>query len=165
VARDPEGLFLSVSVTTRAPRPSEVDGVDYFFVDEDAFDRMIESGELLEWADIVGHRSGTPRGFVEDRLAAGRDVILEIDVVGASQVRDRVPGSVLIFIEPPSTEELERRLRGRATETEERIRLRMETAAWEMQQREWFDHVVVNDDLERASSQVAAIIEASRSMS
>jgi guanylate kinase len=165
VARDPEGLSLSVSVTTRAPRPSEVDGVDYFFVDEDAFDRMIEAGELLEWADIVGHRSGTPRGFVEDRLAAGRDVILEIDVVGASQVRDRVPGSVLIFIEPPSTEELERRLRGRATETEERIRLRMETAAWEMQQREWFDHVVVNDDLERASSQVAAIIEASRSMS
>jgi guanylate kinase len=152
-------------VTTRAPRPGEVDGVDYFFVDEDAFDRMIEAGELLEWADIVGHRSGTPRGFVEDRLAAGRDVILEIDVVGASQVRDRVPGSVLIFIEPPSTEELERRLRGRATETEERIRLRMETAAWEMQQREWFDHVVVNDDLERASSQVAAIIEASRSMS
>jgi guanylate kinase len=165
VARDPEGLSLSVSVTTRAPRPSEVDGVDYFFVDEDAFDRMIEASELLEWADIVGHRSGTPRGFVEDRLAAGRDVILEIDVVGASQVRDRVPGSVLIFIEPPSTEELERRLRGRATETEERIRLRMETATWEMQQRGWFDHVVVNDDLERASSQVAAIIEASRSMS
>jgi guanylate kinase len=165
VARDPEALSLSVSVTTRAPRPGEVDGVDYFFVDEDGFDRMVEAGELLEWAEIVGHRSGTPRGFVEDRLAAGRDVILEIDVVGASQVRDRIPGSVLIFIEPPSMQELERRLRGRATETEERIRLRMETAAWEMQQREWFDHVVVNDDLERASSQVAAIIEASRSMS
>jgi guanylate kinase len=163
VSRDPEGLSLSVSVTTRAPRPGEVDGVDYFFVDDDAFDRMIRAGELLEWAEIVGHRSGTPRGFVEDRMAAGRDVVLEIDVVGASQVRERVPGSVLIFIDPPSMEELERRLRGRGTETEERIRLRLETADWELEQREWFDHVIVNDDLEGASSQVAAIIDASRS--
>jgi guanylate kinase len=165
VARDPEGLSLSVSVTTRAPRPGEVDGVDYFFIDDDAFDRMIVAGELLESAEIVGHRSGTPRGFVEDRLAAGRDVILEIDVVGASQIRAQVPGSVLIFIEPPSMEELERRLRGRGTETEERIRLRLETAAWEMEQRDWFDHVVVNDELDRASAQVAAIIDASRSQS
>ena len=165
VSRDPEGLSLSVSVTTRAPRPGEVDGVDYFFVDDDAFDRMIRAGELLEWAEIVGHRSGTPRGFVNDRLAAGRDVVLEIDVVGASQIRDRVPGSVLIFVDPPSMEELERRLRGRGTETEERIRLRLETAEWELEQRGWFDHVVVNDELERASSQVAAIIEASRTAS
>jgi guanylate kinase len=165
VSRDPEGLSLSVSVTTRAPRPGEVDGVDYFFVDDDAFDRMIRASELLEWAEIVGHRSGTPKGFVEDRLAAGRDVVLEIDVVGASQIRDRVPGSVLIFVDPPSMEELERRLRGRGTETEERIRLRLETAEWELQQREWFDHVIVNDDLERASSQVAAIIDASRTAS
>jgi guanylate kinase len=162
VSRDPEGLSLSVSMTTRAPRPAEVDGVDYFFVDDDAFDRMIRAGELLEWAEIVGHRSGTPRGFVEDRLAAGRDVVLEIDVVGASQIRDRVAGSVLIFVEPPSMEELERRLRGRGTETENRIRLRLETAVWELEQREWFDHVIVNDDLQRASSQVAAIIETSR---
>jgi guanylate kinase len=162
IARDPS-LSLSVSVTTRAPRPGEVDGVDYFFVDEDAFDRMIEAGELLEWAEIVGHRSGTPRGFVEDRLREGRDVILEIDVVGASFVRKRIPEAVLIFIDPPSLQELERRLRGRGTETEEAIRLRMRTAAWELEQRPWFDHVVVNDDLERASGEVAAIIEASRS--
>ena len=162
VARDPEGLSLSVSVTTRAPRPGEVDGVDYFFVDDDAFDRMIRAGELLEWAEVVGHRSGTPKGFVDDRLSAGRDVILEIDVVGASQIRDRVPGSVLIFVEPPSMEELERRLRGRGTETEDRIRLRLETAEWEREQKDWFEHTVVNDDLERASSQVAAIIEGSR---
>ena len=140
----------------------EVDGVDYFFVDEDAFDRMVAAGELLEWAEIVGHRSGTPRGFVDDRLAAGRDVVLEIDVVGASQVRDRVPGSVLIFIDPPSLEELERRLRGRGTETEEAIRRRLETAAWELSQRSWFDHVVVNDELRRAAEEVTAIIEASR---
>ena len=165
VSRDPEGLSLSVSVTTRAPRPGEVDGVDYFFVDDDAFDRMIRAGELLEWAEIVGHRSGTPKGFVDDRLSAGRDVILEIDVVGASQIRDRVPGSVLIFVEPPSMEELERRLRGRGTETEDRIRLRLETAEWELEEKDWFEHTVVNDELERASSQVAAIIDASRSPS
>lgn len=152
-----------MSVTTRPPRPTEVDGVDYFFVDEDAFDRMIEAGELLEWADIVGHRSGTPRVFVEDRLSEGRDVILEIDVVGASFVRKRIPEGVLIFVDPPSLEELERRLRGRGTETEDAIRLRLETAAWELEQRSWFDHVVVNDDLQRATEQVAAIIEASRS--
>jgi guanylate kinase len=164
IARDP-GLSLSVSVTTRPPRPTEVDGVDYFFVDEDAFDRMVEAGELLEWAEIVGHRSGTPKGFVEDRLAAGRDVLLEIDVVGASQVRERVPGAILIFVEPPTLEELERRLRGRGTETEDAIRLRMETAAWELEQRPWFDHIVVNDDLERAADRVTAIIEASRSRS
>jgi guanylate kinase len=152
-----------VSVTTRPPRPTEVDGVDYFFVDEDAFDRMIEAGELLEWAEIVGHRSGTPRVFVEDRLGEGRDVILEIDVVGASFVRKRIPEGVLIFVDPPSLEELERRLRGRGTETEDAIRLRLDTAAWELEQRSWFDHVVVNDDLQRATEQVAAIIEASRS--
>jgi guanylate kinase len=162
VAKDPS-LSLSVSVTTRPPRPGEVDGVDYFFVDEDAFARMVEAGELLEWAEIVGHRSGTPKGFVEDRLGEGRDVILEIDVVGASQVGERVPGSVLIFLEPPSLEELERRLRGRGTETEEAIRRRLQTAAWELEQRSWFDHVVVNDDLARAAGLVAAIIDTSRS--
>ena len=164
VAKDPS-LSLSVSVTTRAPRPGEVDGVDYFFVDEDAFDRMIRSGELLEWAEIVGHRSGTPRVFVEDRLGEGRDVLLEIDVVGASFARKRIPGAVLIFVDAPSLDELERRLRGRGTETEEAIGRRLETAAWELEQRPWFDHVVVNDDLERATEQVAAIIESSRARS
>jgi guanylate kinase len=164
IAKDPS-LSLSVSVTTRPPRPGEVDGVDYFFVDEDAFDRMIEAGELLEWAEIVGHRSGTPRGFVEDRLSEGRDVILEIDVVGASFVRKRIPEAVLVFVDTPSLEELERRLRGRGTETEEAIRLRLETAAWELEQRPWFDHVVVNDELARASEEVAAIIQSSRGRS
>ena len=142
-----------------------MDGVDYFFVDEDAFDRMVRAGELLEWAEIVGHRSGTPKGFVEDRLGEGRDAILEIDVVGASFVRKRVPNAVLIFIEPPSLEELERRLRGRGTETEEAIRVRLRTAAWELEQRSWFDHVVVNDDVKGATERVAAIIESSRSRS
>jgi len=159
---DPDRLALSVSVTTRAPRPNEVEGRDYFFVSDETFDRMIDESELLEWAPIVGHRSGTPRAFVEGCLASGRDVLLEIDVKGAEQVRRKVPDAVLIFLDPPSLEELERRLRGRGTETEDRIRTRLATAEWELAQRDWFDHLVVNDDLERASAQVAAIIDASR---
>ena len=117
LARDPDGLALSVSATTRPPRPSETDGVDYAFVAEDRFDEMIQTGELLEWAEIVGHRSGTPRQFVEEQRRAGRDVILEIDVKGAQQVRDQLPDAVLIFLMPPSFEELERRLRSRGPRT------------------------------------------------
>lgn len=162
---DPARLSLSVSVTTRGPRPGEAEGRDYFFVSDDAFDRLVEAEDLLEWAPIVGHRSGTPRAFVEERLAAGRDVILEIDVKGAGQVRRALPDAILIFLAPPSMEELERRLRGRGTETEEGIRARLETAEWELQQLDWFDHVVVNDDLEGSSAQVAAIIGTSRDRS
>ena len=159
---DSEGLALSVSATTRAPRPDEVEGVSYRFVSDDEFDRLIEDDELLEWASIVGHRSGTPRAFVDRELAAGRDVLLEIDVKGAQQVKRARPEAVLIFVEPPSFEDLEARLRGRGTEDEERIRRRLETASWELSQQAGFDHIVVNDDLQRASAQVAAIIEASR---
>jgi guanylate kinase len=160
--RDPERLALSVSATTRASRPGEQHGRDYYFVSDEEFDRLIASGDLLEWADVVGHRSGTPRGYVDAQLA-GRDVVLEIDVQGASQIRDRVPEALLVFLAPPSTAELERRLRGRGTETEDRVRRRMETAAWELGQTGWFDHVVVNDDLMRAADEVAAIIEGFRS--
>lgn len=159
---DPEGLAYSVSVKTRAARPDEVHGVDYFFISEDEFDRMLEAGDLLEWAPFIDHRSGTPRAFVEDKLDAGRDVLLEIDVKGARQIREAFPEAVLIFLAPPSVGELERRLRGRGTESEDRIRERLETARWEMTQRDWFGHTVINDDLELATSQVADIIEASR---
>jgi guanylate kinase len=160
--RDPDGLAYSVSVKTRAPRPDEAHGREYFFISEDEFDRMVRDVELLEWAPFVDHRSGTPRRFVERSLASGRDVILEIDVKGAEQVRQRVKDAVLVFLAPPSVGELERRLRGRGTEGDERIAKRLETAEWEMTQRGWFDHVVVNDDLVHASEQVAAIIDASR---
>jgi guanylate kinase len=163
LAQDPERLAYSVSVKTRPPRPNERHGREYFFITEPEFDRMIREDELLEWAPFVDHRSGTPRAFVDDALASGRDVILEIDVKGAEQVRNRVPDALLVFLAPPSMGELERRLRGRGTEDDERIAKRLETAAWEMTQRDWFDHVVVNDDLIRASEQVAAIIDASRS--
>jgi guanylate kinase len=161
--RDGAGrLAYSISVKTRAPRANERDGREYYFISEEAFDEMLSGNELLEWAPFVDHRSGTPKAFVEGSLAAGRDVILEIDVKGAEQVRRAVPDAVLIFLAPPSMDELERRLRGRGTEDDERISRRLETAAWEMTQRDWFDHVVVNDDLERAADQVAAIIDASR---
>lgn len=155
-------LAYSVSVKTRAPRANERHGREYYFISDRAFDEMRRNDELLEWAPFVDHRSGTPRRFVEDSLAAGRDVILEIDVKGAEQVRNQVPDAVLIFLAPPSMDELERRLRGRGTEDDERLAGRLQTAAWEMTQRDWFDHVVVNDDLERAADEVAAIIEASR---
>ena len=162
LTRDPEGLAYSVSVKTRAKRPDEVEGRDYFFISEDEFDRMLEAGALLEWAPFIDHRSGTPRRFVEQKLDAGQDALLEIDVKGARQIRDAYPDAVLIFLAPPSMDELERRLRGRGTESEDRIRERLEKAGWEVTQEGWFDHLVVNDDLLGASSQVAAIIEASR---
>jgi guanylate kinase len=156
-------LAYSVSVKTRAPRANERDGREYFFISEDAFDQMLSAGELLEWAPFVDHRSGTPRAFVDQALAEGRDVILEIDVKGAEQVRAKVPDAVLIFLAPPSMAELEGRLRGRGTEDDDRIARRLETAAWEITQQDRFDHVVVNDDVERAAEEVAAIIDASRS--
>jgi guanylate kinase len=123
---------------------------------------MIANGELLEWAPVVGHRSGTPRKAVEELLASGRDVILEIDVQGAEQIRRLMPDAVLIFLAPPTMDELERRLRGRGTETEERVAARLAIAGWEMDQQGWFDHVVVNDELETAVSEVAAILAGHR---
>jgi guanylate kinase len=163
LSRDQQGLALSISATTRPPRPTEVDGRDYHFVEPTAFDRLIRDRGLLEWAEVFGNRYGTPSEFVEERRGSGYDVILEIDVQGARQVRDRVPEALLILLVPPSLDELARRLRGRGTESEDKIARRLAEAARELDQRELFDHVVVNDDLRAASSQVAAIIEASRS--
>jgi guanylate kinase len=163
LTRDPQRLALSVSATTRPARPSEVDGVDYRFLDDAAFDRMIETGELLEWAEVYpGRRYGTPRGFVDERRAAGLDVLLEIDVQGASQVRAQAPGALLILLVPPSLSALEARLRGRGTEDDAAIAERLTVAERELEQAGWFDHAVVNDDLYRATEDVAAIIEASR---
>ena len=162
-SRDPEGLALSVSATTRPARPGELDGVDYRFVDDARFDAMVAGDELLEWAEVYpGRRYGTPAGEVERQLDAGRDVILEIDVQGAAQVRAHEPEAVLIVLTPPSLEELEARLRGRATEDEAGVRERLAAGQRELEQAGWFDHVVVNDDVDRAAEQVAAIIEASR---
>lgn len=154
-------LRLSVSATTRPPRSSEQDGVDYFFVTEEAFAEMARSGGLLEWAEVFDHLYGTPVAPVRKALDERRDVLLEIDVQGAWQVKERMPGAILVLLEPPSLDELERRLRSRGTEDEEDLERRLEKVVWELDQRSWFDHVVVNDDVERATEEVAAIIQAS----
>jgi guanylate kinase len=155
-------LVFSVSFTTRAPRPGEVDGVHYRFVSETDFDRMIEAGELLEWASVFGHRSGTSRSEVDGALAEGRDVLKEMDVQGAAQIRERMPHAVLIFLAPPSEEELARRLRERGTEEGLALERRLAEARRELAQATWFDHIVMNDELEGAVGRVLAIIDAGR---
>ena len=156
--RDPR-LFFSVSAKTRAPRPGEADGRDYQFMSEERFDQLVHEGAFLEWASMFGHRSGTLAEPVERVRGAGRDVILEIDVQGARQIRDRVPDAVLIFLVPPNRDELLRRLRARGTERGGDLDRRLEAIDREMAQADWFDHVVVNDDLSRAAGEVADIIQ------
>lgn len=163
LSRVSDRLALSISATTRPRREGEINGSDYLFMDRDAFEHLIEADEFLEWAEVFDNLYGTPRSFVESHLTAGDDVLLEIDVQGARQVRERAPDAVLVLLKPPALDELARRLRSRGTESEERIERRLGEAELELAQSSWFDHEVVNDDLEGASSQVAAIIEASRS--
>ncbi|HEX9311246.1 MAG TPA: guanylate kinase [Actinomycetota bacterium] len=155
-------LVLSVSCTTRAPRPGEVGGRDYRFVSNHQFDQLLEEGAFLEWAEIYGHRSGTLWAPVADALEAGRDVVLEIDVQGSATVRQRVPEAVLVFLAPPSMEELERRLRARHTESDAELARRLAAAREEMAAATRFDRVVVNDEVERAANEVAAIIAGER---
>lgn len=157
-----DGLVYSVSCTTRAPREGEVDGVDYRFVSKEEFEERIRRGDFLEWASVHGNLYGTLKEDVEKALSQGKDVVLEIDVQGARQVKEVFPGAILIFIMPPSREVLERRLADRGTETTESFRLRMESSEVEMRQVAWYDHAVVNDDLERATDEVKRIIESYR---
>lgn len=150
---------LSVSATTRKPRPGEEDGVQYHFLEEEEFRRRAEAGEFLEWAEVHGNLYGTPRRRVEEWMEKGYDVILEIDVQGARQVRERVPEAVTVFVQPPSLEALEERLRGRGTENEEELRERLRNAQRENEERGKFRHVVVNDELHRAVEELCAIYE------
>lgn len=153
---------ISVSVTTRDPRPTEVDGVDYHFVDHERFVELDAAGELLESAEYAGNLYGTPRSWVEREVAKGSVVILEIEVQGALQVRDARPEALLVFLAPPSLDELARRLEGRGTETAEVAARRLEVARHELAQRERFDVVVFNDDLDRCVDEVVAAIESAR---
>jgi len=153
-------IWLSVSVTTRAPRPGEVDGREYHFVSERDFDAMIERGELLEWAQFAGHRYGTPRAPVEAKLAAGVPVLLEIDLAGARQVRQVVPGALLVFLVPPSWGELVRRLTGRDTEPPDVIRRRLEAARVELAAGSEFDITLVNTSVQDVCRQLVALTEA-----
>jgi guanylate kinase len=151
--------MFSVSFTTRLPRSGEVEGIHYRFVSEEEFARLIEAGAFLEWADVFGERYGTPADDVRRALEAGRDVLLEVDLQGARSVKARVPESILVFLRPPSEAELARRLTARGTESGEALEARMGQARLEMAESEWFDEVVVNDDVREAVRQVLAIIE------
>lgn len=156
--RNPQ-VWFSISATTRAPRPGEVDGEHYHFVSDAEFTRMIEAGELLEWATVHGtHRYGTPRGPVDSQLAAGRPALLELDLQGARQVRVTMPDALFVFIEPPSMAELVRRLVGRGTESDEEREVRLRTAQVEMAAAEEFDTVIVNDDLDQAIAQLEKLV-------
>ncbi|AIY17688.1 guanylate kinase [Pimelobacter simplex] len=152
-------VYLSVSATTRAPRPGEVDGVHYHFVDDAEFDRLVAEGQMLEWAVVHGvHRYGTPRGPVEAAVAAGRPALLEIDLQGARQVRETAPEAVFVFLKPPSWDELVRRLVGRGTESEEERERRLATARDELAAEAEFDVTIVNREVNAAVDELIALM-------
>ena len=154
---------MSVSITTRPPRPGDVDGRDYHFIDRARFDAMVKKGELLESAEVFGHRYGTPRALVAAALVRGRDVLFDIDWQGTQQLREKADRDLVsIFVLPPSIPELERRLKTRAQDTDEVIRARMAKAADEMSHWAEYDYVVINRDLEHAFAEVRAILAAER---
>ena len=153
------GLFVSVSATTRAPRPGEVEGMDYHFVSDAEFDRLVSSGQMLEWALVHGaHRYGTPRGPVQAQLDAGRPALLEIDLAGARQVRRSMPSAQLVFVMPPSWDELVARLAGRGTEDAAEQERRLVTARAEMDAAGEFDHIIVNDTVVRATDELERLL-------
>ena len=153
-----DDLRFSVSATTRPPRPDEVDGVHYYFVTREAFEAQIARGEFLEYSEHNKNYYGTPKAQAYEKMEHGH-VLLDIEPNGAAQVRKAAPDALLIFIMPPSMEELERRLRGRGDTPEDQIVIRLERAKWEMEQRYWYDHVVVNDDAVRCAEEILATIE------
>jgi guanylate kinase len=156
--REVPSLELSVSATTRRPRGSERDGVHYHFMDEDEFERRVRAGEFIEHAAYSSHHYGTLRSEVEPRLARGAGVVLEIEVQGARQIRETVPDAVQVFIAPPSSEDLRRRLETRGTDSAEEIASRLAVATGELEAREDFGHVIVNDDVERATRELVELV-------
>ena len=153
-----EQYALSISATTRNPRPGEIDGVEYFFRTKEEFEGMIERDELIEYAKYVENYYGTPKAYVEEQLAAGKDVILEIEIQGALKVKEKFPDTVLMFVTPPSAEELKKRLVGRGTEEMSVIESRLSRAVEEAQGIEAYDYLVVNDDLDECVEEVHSII-------
>ena len=156
-------IGFSVSATTRAPRPGEQDGVSYFFVTKQRFEEMIAQGELLEYAQFVNNYYGTPRAYVEQMLSEGVNVVLDIEVQGARNVVNAFPDAVSVYMIPPTYDELERRLRGRGTETEEQIQGRLKTAMEEARAADFYRYIIVNDNLNEAVKELDAIITAEKS--
>lgn len=157
-ARD--DVCFSVSVTTRDPRNGEIDGKDYYFIDEVRFDEMVRNDELLEHAEYVGCHYGTPRAFVEQRLNEGKNVLLDIEVQGALKVHNKMPEAVMAFVIPPSLAELERRLRSRGTDCEEKIEARLHRAREEYAAATFYDYIIINDDADVAANELSSIITA-----
>ena len=155
-------ICYSVSATTRSPRPGEVDGTHYFFWTKEKFEEMIAAGQMLEYVQYNGNYYGTPRQFVEEKLAAGMNVVLEIEVQGAAKVRAACPEGLFIFVLPPSFEVLRSRLTGRGTEDAATVQKRLDAAFGEMRQAGSYDYVIVNDDLDRAVEALAAVVRADR---
>ena len=165
VSRAMEGrndCCFSVSVTTRKPRPGEVDGREYFFVEPSEFDRMVAEDELLEHAEYVANHYGTPKKYVQQKLEEGMNVILDIEVQGARQVHEKMPEAVAIFIIPPTLEELERRLVSRGTETQRAIEARLIRARQEYAEADFYDYIIINDDADLAAAELSSIITAER---
>ena len=158
LTRYPDTYALSISATTRSPREGEVDGREYFFVSKDEFEKMIAKGELIEYAKYVENYYGTPRDYVEKKLDEGKDVILEIEIQGALNVKKMFPDTLLLFVTPPSAEELKKRLVGRGTETMDVIESRMDRACEEAEGMENYDYVIVNDSLDRWVEEMHSII-------
>jgi guanylate kinase len=152
-------VWVSISCTTRPPRPGEVDGVQYHFLSDPEFDELVASGQFLEYATFAGHRYGTPRKPVEQHLAAGRPTLLEIELQGARQVRTSMPEAHFVFLTPPSFDELRERLSGRGTEPDDVIDARLAVAEIELAAEHEFDKVIVNDDVERAAAELVTLIE------
>ena len=157
-----EDMCFSTSVTSRKPRPGEIDGREYFFIDRERFEKMVESDELLEHAVYVGNYYGTPRKFVEDKLDAGNSVFLDIEVQGARQVKEKKPDAVMVFLIPPTLDELRKRLEKRGTESEETICNRLSRAREEYAEADFYDYIVVNDDPDIAAAELNAILLAEK---
>lgn len=157
-----DNYALSISMTTRGPREGERDGVEYFFTDKEQFEKRIAEQGFIEYACYCGNYYGTPREYVEQQLDSGRDVILEIEIQGALKVKERFPESLLLFVTPPSAKELQRRLVGRGTETDEVIRQRLARASEESEGIEAYDYIVVNDNLERCVEEINQLVDAAR---
>jgi guanylate kinase len=153
-------VAYSVSATTRTPRPGEQEGVNYYFLSRDEFERMIEHGELLEWAEVYGNYYGTPLKKIEERLSQGQDILLEIDTQGALNVQKQFPDGVYVFILPPSIEELAKRLRGRGTDSEEEVARRLSAAAGEIAVAKEYAYTIVNDTVEHSVHTLSAIVSA-----
>ena len=160
--RHEKDYALSISMTTRAPRPGERDGVEYFFTDREHFEETIKQDGLIEYASYCGNYYGTPKAYVEEQLSKGRNVILEIEIQGALKIKEKFPESLLIFVTPPNAGELKRRLEGRGTESEEVIASRLARAAEESEGVEFYDYLVVNDKLEESAEEVHHLVAAAR---